>query len=80
MYPGGCPGCGLHIKIFAIDYGIYTCIFLMLPPSHPVTAAKREYASPVFRLILVSRLVSWFVDRRKPFAGPIKEVAAWDYD
>lgn len=52
-------------------------VFLLFPPTLPVTGNNMNYAVVAFAVIILISTIQWFVDGRKNFQGPSFDEAAF---
>lgn len=62
------------MNIVAIAFCTFLIIFLPFPTILPVTALNMNWAAPIFVVVMIFAISSWFVKGRVTFVGPIKEV------
>ncbi|TPX18109.1 uncharacterized protein E0L32_011833 [Thyridium curvatum] len=59
------PHMGMAINIAAVCYLIIACLFIMLPPTRPVTALNMNYAPVILGASIIFVTVYWFFKKDK---------------
>jgi len=63
---------GIIVNIYAIIWGVYTCVFLPFPSELPVDAKSLNWSGPIFGFVMLLALADWFLSGRKRFVAPGK--------
>lgn len=59
------------VNVMALIFLAVTSVTFLLPPALPVTAENMNYASVVFVIVAAACAMTWLVDGRSNFEGPL---------
>jgi len=77
--PWRMPGSvGLPVNILAVVFCVFIVIFVTFPPMLPVTGENMNYAAPVFVGVMGFAIIDYFIEGKRRYVGPIKEVRSQD--
>jgi amino acid transporter len=62
---------GILINLMAVIYGIWCFFWAFWPDSYPVTAARFNWASPLFFAVLLGALTHYVLVGRHRYQGPV---------
>ena len=67
-------GFGVYVNSFALLYTAYMSVFLPIPYFLPVTAVTMNYSGPIFAVVLLFIISSWYVWGRRKWPGVNNEI------
>lgn len=62
---------GYAVNAFAIAFNVFTAVFFFFPPELPVDAASMNYVAAVEGVIIIVAALTWALQGRKTFEGPL---------